>query len=66
MGGAKERPPQFPSQLWIAYGLAALLHFNLVAAQGGSRGRLRISAPLLFGHVADRPIRTTAIRRAAG
>jgi hypothetical protein len=46
--------------------LAALSDFNLVAAHGGSRGRLRISAPLLFGHVADRPIRTTAIRRAAG
>jgi hypothetical protein len=45
--------------------LAALSDFNLVAAHGGSRGRLRISAPL-FGHVVDRPIRTTAIRRAAG
>jgi hypothetical protein len=33
-------------------GLAALSDFHLAAARGGSRGRLRISAPLLFGHVA--------------
>jgi len=46
--------------------LATLSDFNLVAAHGGSRGRLRISAAPLFGHVADHPIRTTAIRRAAG
>jgi len=47
-------------------GLAALSDFHLAAARGGSRGRLRIRAPVLFDHVADRPIRTTAIRRAAG
>ena len=54
------------SNYGLPMGLAALSDFHLAAAHGGSRGRLRISTPPLFGPVADRPIRTTAIRLRCG